>query len=336
MSNNQNNHRTLDLTHRPRRLRQNETIRNLVGETNLDPQNLIYPIFITEGQGQKIPFKTLPGQHRWSIDELVKVVPRWMELGIKSLALFPQIPDKHKSPTATEALNPKGFLPNAIKELKNKFPDLVLISDVALDPYSSDGHDGIVRNGKIVNDESVSVLSEMAAMHAAAGVDIVAPSDMMDGRVGSIREALDETGFQDTAILAYSAKYASSFYGPFREALDSAPRSGDKKTYQMDFRNRDEALREVELDLGEGADIVMVKPALSYLDVIYQTKQVFKVPVAAYNVSGEYAMVKAAGAAGMGDETKMMVEILTSIKRAGADMILTYHAVEMAELLSKK
>lgn len=315
---------------RPRRLRSTASIRDMVAETSLEARHLIYPVFICEGQNQTQPIATMPGQLRLSLDELIKRIPGWQSCGLTSFALFPKIPDSLKNSRASECLNPNGFLPQTIQRLKDKFPDITLITDVALDPYSSDGHDGIVSKGEILNDETVEILTQMAVVQAQAGADFVAPSDMMDGRVRAIRKALDSASLQKTGILAYSAKYASAFYGPFRDALESAPRHGDKKTYQMDPRNSREALREVKLDLHEGADMVMVKPALSYLDVIAKVKQISTVPVAAYNVSGEYSMVKAAASLGMIDETKVMVEILTSIRRAGADVILTYHAPEMA------
>lgn len=325
----------MKLSQRPRRNRRTVALRDMISETTLRPQNLIYPVFICEGSGEKQVITTMPGQYRLSIDELMKRIPTWKSRGLFTLALFPRIEDKLKTPWGTEGVNPNGFLPTAVKRLKDRFPELTIITDVALDPYSSDGHDGIVKDGEILNDESVEILSQMALIQAQAGADMVAPSDMMDGRVRAIRKILEENHCAKTGILAYSAKYASSFYGPFRDALDSAPKAGDKKTYQMDYRNTREALREVQLDLREGADMVMVKPALSYLDIIRNVKQISNVPVAAYNVSGEYAMVKAAGAAGMVDETKIMVEILYSIKRAGADVILTYHAPEMALWLNE-
>ncbi len=262
---------------------------------------------------------------------ILKEVQQAVALGIMSFDLFPALSETLKDPHGKESLNPQGLLPTTLKMIRDKFPDVTLISDVALDPYSSDGHDGVVKNGKILNDETVEILAKMSLVHAQAGADIVSPSDMMDGRVGAIREALDEEGFTDVGILSYSAKYASSFYGPFREALDSAPKFGDKKTYQMDFRNAREALREIELDELEGADIVMVKPALSYLDIISLVKSHTHLPVAAYNVSGEYGLIKAGAKAGIIDETRAMVETLYSIRRAGADIIFTYFAVPMAK-----
>jgi len=326
----------MKLTQRPRRLRRSQVIRDLVAETHLTPAELIWPVFVMEGKNQAEKITTMPGVKRFSSDLLAQEISKAMKMGVKSFALFPAINDSLKNSQASEAVNANGLLPNTVKMLKDRFPEACLITDIALDPFSSDGHDGIVKNGEIINDETVEILSKMAVIHAQAGADIVAPSDMMDGRVGAIRQALDQEGWHQTAILAYAAKYASAFYGPFREALNSAPKFGDKKTYQMDFRNTDEALREAKLDIREGADIVMVKPALAYLDIIQKIKHEVSVPVAAYNVSGEYAMIKAAEAAGMMDGTKAMVESLYAIKRAGADMILTYFAVEMAEWLESQ
>lgn len=330
----------MKLTHRPRRNRRSEALRNLVAETHLTAQNLIYPLFLMPGQKQKIAIKSMPGQFRWSPDLLLQEIQDAVQLGIPAIALFPALPENEKSSRAGEALNPQGLLPTTVRLIKEKFPDLCVITDVALDPYSSDGHDGVVaahpRTGKmeIRNDETVSILCQMAVVQAQAGADLVAPSDMMDGRVGEIRRALDEAGFSDVGILAYSAKYASSFYGPFRDALDSAPKFGDKKTYQMDPRNSREALHEATLDFEEGADILMVKPALAYLDVIRALKENFSVPIAAYNVSGEYAMIKAAAQNGWLDGEKAMMESLLAMRRAGADIILTYFAKEAARLLS--
>jgi porphobilinogen synthase len=326
----------LNLTHRPRRNRINHNIREMLAETNISSQQLILPIFVAENITEKAEIKTMPGIYRNTVKSALAEIEKAMSLDVHSFALFPAISEANKDKQASESINESGFLPKLIKEIKKQFPECVLISDLALDPFSADGHDGFVENGKIINDKTVLRLGEMATLHAHCGVDIVAPSDMMDGRVGHIRKALDEKGFIDTAIMAYTAKYASSFYGPFRDALDSAPKAGDKKTYQMDFRNKKEALRETLLDLEEGADFVMVKPALSYLDVIQSVKNISTVPVAAYNVSGEYAMIKAAAAAGMVDETKAMVETLYSIKRAGADVILTYFAIPMANWLKNR
>lgn len=323
----------MEQLYRPRRNRKSQSIRELIAETQLKPQQLVLPLFLVEGSGVQSEIVTMPGVFRNSLDNLLYEIDTAQKLGVNSFALFPAISESLKNSTGTESLNEKGLLPKAVREIKSRFPNSLIITDVALDPYSSDGHDGVVRDGEVVNDESVELLAKMAVVQAQAGADMVAPSDMMDGRVGAIRTALDIAGFSNTGILAYSAKYASSFYGPFRDALDSAPKFGDKKTYQMDFRNVSEALREVQLDIDEGADMVMVKPALSYLDVIRRVKDYSDVPVAAYNVSGEYAMIKAAAKAGMLDETKAMVETLYSIRRAGADIILTYFALSMARWL---
>lgn len=323
----------MDITHRPRRNRRTEVLRNLVAETSLQANQLIYPVFLMEGSGKKIEIKSMPGQFRMSADVLLKELEECIGLGIRSFALFPAVSDSLKNSSASEALNPEGLLPTTVRQLKKAFPETCLITDIALDPYSSDGHDGLVRNGEIINDETIEVLAKMALVHAEAGADIVAPSDMMDGRVGEIRKALDDKRFTGTGILAYSAKYASSFYGPFRDALDSAPKFGDKKTYQMDPRNAREALTEAELDLAQGADMIMVKPALAYLDVIQLLKQNFSAPIAAYNVSGEYAMIKAAAEKGWLDGDRAMMESLMAIKRAGADIILTYFAKDAARLL---
>lgn len=275
----------------------------------------------------------MPDCYRYSLDLLVKEAREAFKLGVPAVALFPVIADKLKDRYASESLNPSGLLQNTVRELKSKIPEITVITDVAMDPYSSDGHDGFVENGKVLNDETLGILAAMAVCQADAGADIVAPSDMMDGRVKAIRQALDREFFSETSILAYSAKYASAYYGPFRDALDSAPKKGDKKTYQMDPANSREALREVLLDIKEGADIVMVKPALLYLDIIAKIKTSASVPVAAYHVSGEYAMVKAAAQKGWLDEKKGMMESLLAIKRAGADIILTYYAKQAARLL---
>ncbi|WP_413612661.1 porphobilinogen synthase [Bdellovibrio sp. HCB-110] len=325
----------MKLTQRPRRNRKTEALRQMVAETDLRVSQLVLPLFLCEGKGERQAINSMPGIFRMSPDMLLQEVQKAVELGVKSFDLFPALSETLKDPYGKESLNPNGLLPTTLKMIRDKFPDVTLISDVALDPYSSDGHDGVVKNGKILNDETVEILAKMSIVHAQAGADIVSPSDMMDGRVGAIREALDEEGFTDTGILSYSAKYASSFYGPFREALDSAPKFGDKKTYQMDFRNAREALREVELDELEGADMVMVKPALSYLDIISLVKTHTHLPVAAYNVSGEYGLIKAGAKAGIIDETRAMVETLYSIRRAGADVIFTYFALPMAEWLRK-
>jgi porphobilinogen synthase len=323
----------LSLPQRPRRNRVSPAIRDLVRETVLHPSDLIFPMFVMEGKNQKIPIGAMPGQYRLTLDKAIDICKEAAELGIPAVALFPVLGDSNKDKLATESTNAEGLLPRAIAEIKAKVPGLAVISDVAMDPYSSDGHDGLVRDGEIVNDETLPILAAMAVTQARAGTDLVAPSDMMDGRIGYIRRALDNAGFEKVGILSYAAKYASSFYGPFREALDSAPRSGDKKTYQMDPANRREAIREALLDVREGADIVMVKPALAYLDIISAVRSKVSVPVAAYQVSGEYAMIKAAAEKGWIDGPRAMEESLTAIKRAGADMILSYFALEMARQL---
>lgn len=324
----------LTLTHRPRRLRKTATLRRMVRENQLTPANLIYPLFVMEGEGQTAEIPSMPGQFRYTLDLLLKEIKEAWDLGIGAIAIFPKIHDSLKDNAGTESHNPEGLVPRVVKAIKQMLPEIIIITDVALDPYSTEGHDGIVSaDGRILNDETVAVLVKQAVSHAVAGADIVAPSDMMDGRVGAIRRGLDEAGFPDVAILSYSAKYASSYYGPFRDALGSAPKFGDKKTYQMDFANARESMREVDLDILEGADIVMVKPALAYLDIIHSLKQTIHHPIAAYNVSGEYAMVKAAAQQGWIDEEKIILETLTSMKRAGADLILTYFAKQAAQLL---
>jgi porphobilinogen synthase len=300
----------------------------LVEETRLHPSRWIYPMFILENDKAEIEIDSMPGQSRLGIEKALRKIEQALELGVSSFALFPVIDESRKDSRGTESKNEKGLLPRALRTIKQRFPNCCLISDVALDPYSSDGHDGLVQEGRILNDETLPLLAEMALVQSSAGADFVAPSDMMDGRVGFLRSHLDQAGFTDTGIIAYTAKYASSFYGPFRQALDSAPKSGDKKTYQMNPANRTEALREADLDSQEGADVLMVKPALAYLDILRDLKTEFDLPIAAYNVSGEYAMVKAAAAKGMLDERSAVLEILTSIHRAGADMIFTYHAIE--------
>jgi porphobilinogen synthase len=307
----------------------------MVRETTLSPDQLIAPLFVVEGKNKIIPIDSMPGQARLSIDELIQEAKVLYSLGIKTVALFPVIEEKLKTPDAREAFNKDGLNFRAIQELKAALPEMMIMADVALDPYSSDGHDGLVdhKTGEIQNDATLEVLAKQALCEAMAGVDIIGPSDMMDGRVGFIRRALDESGFKNTMIMSYTAKYASAFYGPFREALDSAPKKGDKKTYQMDPANSQEALREGELDEDEGADILMVKPGLPYLDIIYRLKQSTYLPVAAYNVSGEYAMVKAAARNGWVDNDKVILETLTCFRRAGADIILTYFAKEAARLI---
>jgi porphobilinogen synthase len=321
---------------RPRRNRASETIRQLVRETYLVPGDLIFPMFVTEGKNQKKPITSMPGQFRWSIDLLIEEAKKAHKLGISAVALFPVIEENKKDVYAKESVNPNGLLQRCIQELKKKVPKLTVIADVAMDPYSSDGHDGLVQGGEILNDETLEILSAMAVAQAKAGADLVAPSDMMDGRVASIRRALDENDFQKVGIISYAAKYASAFYGPFREALDSAPKAGDKKTYQMDPANVREALREVQLDVAEGADIIMVKPGLPYLDVIAKVRAAIKLPVAVYQVSGEYSMIQAAAEKGWVDGDQTMMESLMAMKRAGADMILTYFAIRAAELLQKR
>ena len=322
------------LIKRNRILRQSAAIRSMVAETQLSVSDFLVPLFVVEGSRVKEPIDSMPGYYRLSIDKLQQEVRDLWQMGLKAVLLFVKCADHLKDNRGTEALNPNGLMQRSIKAVKNAVPEMLVMTDVALDPFSSFGHDGIVEAGQIVNDPTVEVLAQMSISHAQAGADFVAPSDMMDGRIGAIRQALEQSGFTQTGIMAYSAKYASGFYGPFRDALDSAPGFGDKKTYQMDYANVAEALREVEQDVAEGADIVMVKPALSYLDVIRAVKEKTTVPVSAYNVSGEYAMVKAAASMGWLDEDKAILEVLTSIKRAGADIIATYFARDAARLLS--
>jgi porphobilinogen synthase len=324
--------RIMTILKRPRRNRKSQVIRNLVEETQVRVENLIYPMFMLEGQNVEQPIQSMPGISRLSADLLVKEMTSCYEIGVKTFCLFPLVNEKYKDPTGSYSLNKENIYLEAICKIKRELPDACIMTDVALDPYSSDGHDGIVRDGKIVNDETVSRLAEMAVMQAQAGADIIGPSDMMDGRVKVIRVALDQAGYTDTSIMSYTAKYASGFYGPFREALDSAPRSGDKKTYQMNPANVREALLEANLDTEEGADILMVKPALAYLDVIQTLKQNSHLPIAAYNVSGEFSMIKAAAKSGFLEHDRVMQEVLLSIKRAGADIILTYFAKEFALL----
>lgn len=321
---------------RPRRNRKTDAIRRLVRETHLIPGDLIAPLFIKEGTSLREEIKTMPGVYRFSVDELVKECRELYSLGIPCVSLFPAIEDKLKDPKASEAYNPNGIYQRAIKEVKNALPELMIMTDVALDPYSSDGHDGLVdpKTGEILNDVTLEVLAKMAIVQASSGADIVGPSDMMDGRIGYIRDALDEENHANVTIMSYAAKYASAFYGPFRDALGSAPKKGDKKTYQMDYANVREALREAYLDESEGADILMVKPGLPYLDVIKTLRDNTTLPIAAYNVSGEYAMIKAAAQMGMIDEEKAMIEMLWSFKRAGTDMILTYFAKDAAKVLN--
>lgn len=321
---------------RPRRNRKTDAIRRLVRETNLSSSDLIAPLFIKEGVNLREEIKTMPGVFRFSIDELVKECRELYALGVPCVSLFPAIEDKLKDARASEAYNPTGVYQRAIREVKSALPDLMVMTDVALDPYSSDGHDGLVdqKTGEVLNDVTLEVLAKMAIVQARSGADIVGPSDMMDGRIGYIRDALDEENLINITIMSYAAKYASAFYGPFRDALGSAPKKGDKKSYQMDYANVREALREAYLDESEGADILMVKPGLPYLDVIKTIRDNTTLPIAAYNVSGEYAMVKAAAMMGMVDEEKVMIEMLWAFKRAGSDMILTYFAKDAARILN--
>jgi porphobilinogen synthase len=323
------------LYYRPRRLRRTESLRRMVRETNLSVNHLIYPMFVTEGERQKVEIASMPNCYRYSLDLLLQEVQQAFDLGINAIALFPVIPEPLKDEIATESYNPNGLVQRTVKAIKQAVPGMIVMTDVALDPFTTHGHDGLINDkGTILNDPTVEVLAKMAVSQAAAGANFVAPSDMMDGRVGAIRQALDAEGYLDVGIMAYSAKYASAYYGPFRDALDSAPKFGDKQTYQMDAANAKEAIKEVELDIAEGADIVMVKPALAYLDIIHQVRNSTHLPVAAYNVSGEYAMIKAAARQGWIDEKKIILETLTSMKRAGADLILTYFAKEVALILA--
>jgi porphobilinogen synthase len=320
------------MNRRPRRNRISENIRNFAEETFLGVQHLIYPLFLVDGQGIKSEVASMPGNFRWSVDLATEEIAECMALGIKSFVLFPAVNDSLKDKWATYSHHPENFYLKAIRHFKNTFPGITIMTDVAMDPYSSDGHDGFVENGEIINDITLPILQKMAVAQAQAGADIIGPSDMMDGRVGAIREALDEAGFVNVSIMSYTAKYASAFYGPFRDALDSAPKSGDKKTYQMNPANKSEALLEAELDYSEGADFLMVKPALAYLDIIHLLKENFPIPIAAYNVSGEVAMIKAAAQNGWIDYERIVKETLLSIKRAGADVILTYLAKDFAKM----
>ncbi len=319
---------------RNRILRANPSIRSLVAETTLHPADFIAPLFIEDGKNIKNEIASMPGYFRYSIDLTVKEVKELYNIGIRSVLLFVKCRDEDKDNTGREAWNPEGLMQRSIRAIKEAVPEMLVMTDVALDPYSSYGHDGIVKDGEILNDETVEALSRMSVSHAQAGADFVAPSDMMDGRIGAIRRSLEENGFTKTGIMSYSAKYASCFYGPFRDALDSAPGFGDKKTYQMNYANRLEAIKETLMDIEEGADIVMVKPAMAYLDIIREVKNAVELPVSAYHVSGEYAMIKAAAEKGWIDEDKAILESLTSIKRAGADLIATYFAKQVIRLLS--
>ncbi len=318
---------------RPRRNRKSPGVRSWTRETRLSVDQLIYPLFVVDKADAKHPIASLPGQFQLGLNDLLREVEQSLELGITGVVLFPAVAEKHKNASASYSYDPDNFYLHHIRAIKDRFPEMVVMSDVALDPYSSDGHDGLVRDGKIVNDPSLDILASMALSQAQAGIDVLGPSDMMDGRVGYIRNVLDDEGFTDVSIMSYTAKYASAFYGPFRDALDSAPKSGDKKTYQMDPANAAEALREAALDEDEGADFLMVKPALCYLDIIQLLAQNSNLPIAAYNVSGEYAMIKAAAEKGWLNEQATMIESLLSIKRAGANVILTYWAKTYAQLV---
>jgi len=322
------------LQKRPRILRQSPAIRSLVAETILTPNDFIVPLFIDEGENVATEIASMPNYFRRSIDLTIKEVKEVWSLGIKSILLFVKCKDELKDNTGKESWNPDGLMQRSIKAIKEAVPEMYIMTDVALDPYSSYGHDGIVENGEIVNDPTVEALVKLSISHAAAGADMVAPSDMMDGRIGAIRQGLEQNGFTKVGIMAYSAKYASCFYGPFRDALDSAPGFGDKKTYQMDYANRIEAIKEAQMDVEEGADIVMVKPGLPYLDIVREVKNAVDVPVSVYNISGEYAMIKAAAKMGWIDENKAILETLTAIKRAGADLMATYFAKDAVKLIS--
>jgi porphobilinogen synthase len=323
----------MHLQRRPRILRNSPAIRNMVAETILTPNDFIVPLFIDEGENVQIEIASMPNYYRRSLDLTVKEVKELWSMGIKSVLLFIKCKDHLKDNTGKEAWNKNGLMQKSIKAIKDAVPEIYVMTDVALDPYSSYGHDGIVDNGEIINDPTVEALVKMSISHAEAGVDMVAPSDMMDGRIGAIREGLEKNGFTKVGIMAYSAKYASCFYGPFRDALDSAPGFGDKKTYQMNYANRIEAVKEALMDVEEGADIVMVKPGLPYLDIVREVKNAVNVPVSVYNISGEYAMIKAAAKMGWINEEKAILETLTCIKRAGADLIATYFAKDAAKLL---
>jgi porphobilinogen synthase len=319
---------------RNRRLRTSETLRNLIRESTITPNDFLVPLFIIEGKNKKQEIKSMPNYFKMSIDLILKEINILHTLGLKSVLLFAQVEENLKDNYGTEAINKNGLMQRAIKSIKNKFPDILIMSDVALDPYSSNGHDGVVENGIIVNDITNDILAKMSLTHIEAGADFVAPSDMMDGRVKSIRTILEKEGYHDAGIMSYSAKYASSFYGPFRDALDSKPGFGDKKTYQMDIGNREEAINEVRSDIEEGADIVMVKPGISYLDIIRDIKNNFNIPISAYQVSGEYAMIKAASKNGWIDENQTILETSIAFKRAGASFIASYFAKDVITLIS--
>lgn len=323
-------------TRRPRRNRKSDAVRALVEETSLNVSDFIFPLFLIDGKNQAVEVSSMPGIYRHSPDRLLDEIGYCMELGIRSFDVFPSLTEQFKDKYATEGSNLEGLYLKTLRSIKEKYPEVYLMTDVAMDPYSSDGHDGLVENGQIVNDPTLEILAKMAVAQAQAGADILGPSDMMDGRVGYIRQALDKAGYSNVAIMSYTAKYASAFYGPFRDALDSAPRFGDKKTYQMNPANQREALVEAELDYNEGADILMVKPALAYLDVIKLLSDNYNIPIAAYNVSGEYSMIKAAAQRGWLDNDRAMFESVLSIKRAGAKVILTYFAKELAVLLKTR
>jgi porphobilinogen synthase len=324
------------MLNRPRRNRKHSAIREMVEETVLRPSNLIYPLFLSNSNEESVAIDSLPDLFRLNLNGVLKEIEQCVQLGLKTFVIFPVIPEEYKDKTGTYSYAEDNFYLTGIRKIKEQFPGIILMSDVALDPYNIDGHDGIVRNGEILNDETLPVLGKMSVAQAQAGIDIIGPSDMMDGRVGYIREQLDNNCFEHVSIMSYTAKYASAFYGPFRDALDSAPKAGDKKTYQMNPANKKEALREAELDEAEGADFLMVKPALAYLDIIHVLKESSMLPIAAYNVSGEYAMLKAACANGWLEYEKAMPEMLLSMKRAGADSILTYFAKDFADLYKKQ
>lgn len=320
--------------YRPRRMRKNENFRRMIRETTLSVDDFMYPLFVVSGKGIKKPIASMPGNYQMSIDQLVKEVKTAKEAGIPAVLLF-GIPDR-KDEVASGAFARDGLMQRAVREIKNKVPDILVVTDVCLCEYTSHGHCGMIEKGEVDNDSTLEVLAETAVSHARAGADMVAPSAMMDGQIGALREGLDEAGFEAIPIMAYSAKYASCFYGPFRDAAESAPQFGDRKSYQMDPANSDEAIREITLDVEEGADIIMVKPALAYLDVIRRAREEFDLPIAAYNVSGEFAMIKAAAQLGWIDGQRAMMEVLTSIKRAGTDIIITYFALEAAKVLNDR
>jgi porphobilinogen synthase len=324
------------LNRRPRRNRKSEAIRSMIEETKVETRNLIFPLFLIDGSNKQVEVASMPGIYRLSVDLMLKEVEQCLSLGVMTFDIFPAVEDSFKDKLATKSYDSNFFYLRALREIKKRFPEACIMTDVAMDPYSSDGHDGLVEEGKIVNDKTLEILGRMALAQAETGIDILGPSDMMDGRVGYIRSLLDKNGFTDVSIMSYTAKYASGFYNPFRDALDSAPKFGDKKTYQMNPANRTEALLEAELDTNEGADFLMVKPALAYLDIIALLKQNTHLPIAAYNVSGEYSMIKAAAQKGWLDGERVMKETLLSIKRAGADIILTYFAKEFAQSIKNR